>query len=150
MHTRDVDRIALNTKKFKKYQKEALNTIVGEIIPRVTVDNLHGPVQRPFNHKSACSRTYFLDSPGGKGNPFTFPTMQAILNARKHSVIAVSTSAVAASFLEDGQTARSVLKIPIPIHADSIRNISMESKIAKELRQASLILRDEIVMCARY
>ena len=57
---------------------------------------------------------------------------------------------MAVSLLEDGRTAHSVYKIPIPIYADSVCNISMESKIANELRKASLILWDEIVMCAWY
>ena len=66
MDTKNVDSIALNTRKFKKDQKEVFNTIVREILPRVIADNLHATVQRPFNHQSACSRTYFLDAPGGR------------------------------------------------------------------------------------
>ena len=40
--------------------------------------------------------------------------------------------------------------MPIPIFVDSVYNISMESKIDNELRKASLVLWDEVVMCARY
>ena len=57
---------------------------------------------------------------------------------------------MAVSLLEYGRTVHSVFNIPILIYADSVCNISIESKIANELRQASLILWDEIVMCARY
>ena len=150
MDTKNIDSIAMNTKKFNKGQKEVFNTIVGEILLGVTAGNLHAAVQRPSNHQSTRSRTYFLDAPGGTGKTFTIRAIQAILKARKRSIFAVATSAVAASLLEDGRTAHSVFKIPIPIYADSVCNISMESKIATELRQASLILCDEIVMCTRY
>ena len=136
--------------KFNKDQRKVFNTIVGEILHGMTADNLYAPVQSPFNHQSAYSRAYFLDAPGGTGKTFTIHAIQSILKARKHSIIAVATSAVAASLLEDGRTAHSVFKIPIPIYADSVCNISMESKIANELRRASLIIWDEIVMCARY
>ena len=48
------------------------------------------------------------------------------------------------------ERAHSVFKTTIPIYVDSVPNISMGSKIADELRQASLLLWDEIVMCARF
>ena len=93
---------------------------------------------------------YFLHVPDGTGKTFTVHPIKSILKARKHYIIAIAISTVAASLLEDGRMAHSVFKISIPIYADSVCNISMESKIANELRHASLIIWDEIVMCARY
>ena len=76
--------------------------------------------------------------------------MQSVLRLRKHTVIAVATSAVTASLLEDGRTAQSAFKIPIPCHGDILCNISLECEIAYRLRRASLIIWYEIVMCLRY
>ena len=73
-----------------------------------------------------------------------------MLRLRKHKVIAVATPAVAASLLEDGRTPHSAFKIPIPCHADSVCNISLESEIEHRIQRASLIIWDEIVMCLRY
>ena len=96
MYTKNVDTISLNSKKFNKDHKEVFNTIVGEIPPGKIADNLLASVQCPFNQQSASSRKYFLSEPGGTGQTFPIRTMQAILTAPKHIVIAVATSAVAA------------------------------------------------------
>ena len=146
----DIKSIISCTEKFRKEQRNVFNTILGEILPGVTADNPEAPVQRPFNHYSLRPCSYFLDAPGGTEKTFTIRAVQSALRLRKHKVIAVATSAVAASLLEDGQTAHSAFKIPIPCHADSVCNISLESEIAHRLRSASLIIWNEIVMCLRH
>ena len=123
---------------------------MSEILPGVTTENLDAPVQRPFNHKPTCSRAYFLGAPGGTGKTFTIRAIQSLLKIREHRVIAVATSAVAASLLDGGRSAHSEFKIPIPCYLESVCNISMESKLANDIRRASLIIWDEIVMCLRY
>ena len=67
MNTETIETIEQNIKTFIKGQTNVFNTIVGEIVPGVTAENLDAPVQRPFNHKSACSRAYFLYASGGTG-----------------------------------------------------------------------------------
>ena len=81
--------IALNSEKFNKDQEEVLNTIVGEILSGVTADNLHAPVERPFNHQSACFRGYFLDAPGGTGKTLPFAQYKQFL---RHASIALLPS----------------------------------------------------------
>ena len=145
-----MERILASTKTFNTGQKEVFNKIVGEILCGVTAGNPNAPVQHPFNPRSSTSRAYFLDALGVTGKTFTIRATQALLKLRKHSFIAVATSALAAFLLENGRTAHSFFKIPIPCYADSVCNISMESKLANELRRASLITWDEIVMCQRH
>ncbi len=65
-------------------------------------------------------------------------------------MIPVATSAVAPSLLENGRTAHSVFKIPIPCDAESVCNISIASASAALIREADLIIWDEIIMCVRY
>ncbi len=72
------------------------------------------------------------------------------MSIRRHGVIAVATSVVAASLLQNGRTAHSLFKIPIPCYSGSACNISMETKIADTIRYASLIIWDKLVMCGRY
>ena len=100
--------------------------------------------------KGNSERAYFLDAPGGTGKTFTIRAIQALLQLRNRTVLPVATSAVAASLLPGGRTAHSVFKIPIPCFVDSVCNISMDSQLAQEIRNASLIVWDEIVMCMRY
>ena len=46
----NIESIVLNTIKFNKDQKELFNTIVGEILHEVTVDNICASIQRPLNN----------------------------------------------------------------------------------------------------
>ena len=126
------------------------NTIVCEILPVFTAENLNTPVQCPFNHKSACFRACISDPPGGTGKTFSIRAVHSSLKIRKHTVIAVGKSAVAASLPDGGRTVHSDFKIPIPCYVEIVCDISMDSKIANDIRRASLIIWDEIVVCLRY
>ena len=76
--------------------------------------------------------------------------IQLLLEWRGRKVIPVATSAVAASVLQRGRTARSVFKISIPCDSKSVCNISLKSELAASIRETDLIVWDEIVMCIRY
>ena len=95
-------------------------------------------------------RTFFVDAPGGTGKTFTIRKIQGFLEIRNKRVIPFSTSAVVAFLLSGGKTAHSVFKLPIPCFAESVRSISMDSALANEIRDAALIVWDEIVMLMRY
>ena len=77
-------------------------------------------------------------------------TIQSLLELRGRSVISTATSAVEASLLERDRTAHSAFKRPIPCDFESVCGISMDSKLAAQIRKADLIIWDEIVMCTRY
>ncbi len=62
-----IESIFMNPKKLNRDQKWVFNVIIGEILPEVTAQNLRASVQHQFNHKSAFSRTYFLDAPEEQG-----------------------------------------------------------------------------------
>ncbi len=59
-------------------------------------------------------------------------------------------SAVAASLLERSRTAHSAFKVPIPCGSESVCSISIDSKLAVQIRKADLIISNEIVLCAPY
>ena len=123
--TQSLESMELNTKKLNEGQENVLNTMVDEILPGITAENLFAPVQRPFHHQSSYSRAYFLDADEGAGKTFTFRGIQSLSKIHKHTRIAVATSAVVASLLEDGRTVHSVSKIPIPCYAESVCNINL-------------------------
>ncbi len=58
MNSQTIESISINTKKINKGQMFAFNTIIGEFITGFTAQNLHAPVESPFNNKSGCSRVY--------------------------------------------------------------------------------------------
>lgn len=135
---------------FNEEQRVVFDAIVGEVLPGVNADDPLAPVDESKLSNVVKSRGYFLDSPGGTGKTFTIRTIHALLRLRERNVIAVATSAVAASLLDGGRTAHSVFKIPIPCYAESVCSISLDSALAARIREADLIIWDEIVMCVRY
>nr|XP_033511796.1 ATP-dependent DNA helicase pfh1-like [Nicotiana tomentosiformis] len=60
--------------------------------------------------------------------------------------LATTTSGVAASILSGGRTAHSHFKIPIDIEENATCNISKQSALAGLIRDAKLILWDEVSM----
>ena len=64
-------------------------------------------------------------------------------------MLSVASSAMAALILIDGQTAHSMLGIPIPINEASFSHIKKNSEKADMLRQTSLIIWDEAAMQSR-
>ncbi len=135
---------------FNKGQKAVFNAVVGEILHGVTADQPFAPVSEKKGSTERKSSGTFLDAPGGTGKTFVMRTIQSFLKLRGQKVISTATSAVAASLLERGRTAHSAFKVPIPCDSDSVCSISMDSKLAAQIRKADLIIWDEIVMCARY
>jgi len=138
---------------FNEGQRAVFNAVVGAILPGVSTDNLEGASSSTAHSPQIASdlhRVFFLDAPGGTGKTFVTRAIQGFLKIRGKQAIAVATSAVAAQLLDEGRTAHSTFKIPIPCLADSTCHISANSQLAAHMRAAHLIIWDEIVMCHRY
>ena len=63
--------------------------------------------------------------------------------------IATATSGIAASIMPRGRTAHSRFKIPIKLTDHSMCSFTKQSGTAELLRQASLIIWDEVAMTKR-
>ena len=98
---------------------------------------------RPSN----ISRASSLEKPNKTGNTFTIRFIQPILKLLEQKVIAVVTSVVAASLFDGWRTVHPAFKIRIPFISDLVYNLSTDSRLASNIRQGSLIIQDEIVMC---
>ena len=89
---------------------------------------------------------FFVAGSGGFGKSFTWNTLIHSSRGHRLIVLSVASSAMAALILIDGQTAHSMLGIPIPINKASFSYIKKNSEKAGMLRQTSLIIRDEAAM----
>ncbi|GBP97984.1 hypothetical protein EVAR_69294_1 [Eumeta japonica] len=56
---------------------------------------------------------FFLDAPGGTGKKFLMSLILATIRTRSDILVAIASSGIAATLLEDCRTARSVLKLPL-------------------------------------
>ena len=63
--------------------------------------------------------------------------------------MATATSGIAASIMPGGRTAHSRFKIPIKLQDNSVCNFTKQSGSAALLREASLIIWDEVAMTRR-
>ena len=100
----------------------------------------------PLVRKDSC---YFVDGPGGTGKSFFFNTLIEYMLSRKRNVIVTASSGVAAQLLRGGRTAHSTFGIPVSNDPVLISKIEANTKEAKLLKAADLIIWDEAPMMSR-
>jgi hypothetical protein len=100
--------------------------------------------------ESKSGQCFFLHGPGGTGKTFVYNTLCCALRAQGKIVICVASSGIAALILMGGRTSHFRLKIPIEIHEKSTCSIKKNSLEAELIRQADLLIYDEVAMQHRY
>ncbi|XP_009800704.1 uncharacterized protein [Nicotiana sylvestris] len=103
-------------------------------------------LQRVFANKS---RAFFIDGPGGSGKRFLYCALLATVRSKGFVALATTTSGVAASILPEGRTVHSRFKFPINIDEKFSCNISKQSSLAPLIRDAKLIVWDEVSMAKK-
>ena len=96
------------------------------------------------HHKEG--KAFFFHSEGGGGKTYVCNTVLATVRADKHVALPVASSAIGALLLDDGRTAHSRFKIPIPIHESSTCRIPKNSDLAEVICQTDIIIHDEAPM----
>jgi ATP-dependent DNA helicase PIF1 len=91
-------------------------------------------------HKSEC---FFVDGPGGTGKTFLYNTLLATIRSSGKIAVAVASSRIAVLLIIGGRTAHSRFKIPLKVNESSTCNISQNSKEARLINLAKLIIWDE-------
>jgi len=102
--------------------------------------------ERIFSNKVGA---FFIDGPRGTRKTFLYRALLATVRSMGYIALATATSGVAASILPGGRTAHSRFKIPIDIDENTSCNISKESSLAGLIRDAKLIVWDEVFMAKR-
>ncbi|PHU25241.1 hypothetical protein BC332_03573 [Capsicum chinense] len=98
-------------------------------------------MERIFSHRAGA---FFIDGPGGTRKTFLCRALLATIRLKGYIAFATTTSGVAASILLDGRTAYSRFKISINVDDTFSCNISKQSALACLIRDAKLIIWDEI------
>jgi hypothetical protein len=114
-------------------QTEAFNKIVA------AVDN-----------ENEQERYFFLDGPGGSGKTYLYTTLMSFLRGRSNTVLPFATTGIAATLLAGGRTIHSGFKLPVPLDERSVSSMRAGTTNANNLRDASLILMDEISMLSKH
>ncbi|XP_049387970.1 uncharacterized protein LOC125852282 [Solanum stenotomum] len=92
---------------------------------------------------------FFIDGPGGTGKSFLYRALLATVRHKGFIALATASSGVAASLLPGGRTAHSRFKIPTDVNENFTCNISKQSSLASLIRDAQLIVWDEISMAKK-
>ena len=106
--------------------------------------NAFHAIMEAVENETHSERMFFLNAPGGFGKTFLIEAILSTVRVMGKIALAVVSSGIAAELLEDGQTAHSRFKIPIPINRSSVCNISLQSSDAHLVRETSIIIWDEI------
>ncbi|CEL62802.1 hypothetical protein RSOLAG1IB_12576 [Rhizoctonia solani AG-1 IB] len=91
-------------------------------------------------------KVFFLDGPAGTGKTFLYKTLCYQLRSEGKIVLCVASSGIAALLLPGGRTSHSRLKIPIKVNDNSTCSINKNSDLGQMIKQAKLIIWDEVPM----
>ena len=94
----------------------------------------------------------FFYAPGGTGKTFLISLILARIRSQNHIALAIASSGIAATLLDDGRTAHSALKLPLNIHTnpEAMCNIKKHSGMAEVLRNCKIIIWDECTMAHKH
>lgn len=130
------------------YNVSSLQQQISESVPRLNTEQklvFDIVVQRIYNGEGGL---FFLDAPGGTGKTFLLNLLLAQIRKDKGIAVAVASSGIAATLLDGGRTAHSVLKLPLNLHHEEIPvcNITKNSDRGRMLQQCKLLVWDECTM----
>ena len=96
------------------------------------------------------AKQFVINAPGGCGKTFVFDCISTYLRSKGLIVICCASTGIAAWNLEGGRTAHSTFKIPIDADKDSTSGIKAQSSEAAVLKEAKMIIWDEIFNVHQY
>ena len=88
--------------------------------------------------------------PGGTGKTYLYKTIMYIGRSRNEIVLPFATTGIAATLLPEGRTVHSGFRLPVPLDKTSVSRITETLPEATKIRNAILIIIDEITMLPKY
>ncbi|CAH2226617.1 jg9019, partial [Pararge aegeria aegeria] len=130
------------------YDAASLQQQITESVPRLNPEQrlvFENVVQKI---ESGEGGLFFLDAPGGTGKTFLLNLLLAQIRKDKGVAVAVASSGIAATLLNGGRTAHSVLKLPLNLAHEEmpVCNITKNSDRGRMLQQCKLLVWDECTM----
>ena len=101
-------------------------------------------------YSNSTPSMFYLDGPGGIGKSYVENVIITKVRSNGDIALAVASSGIAALLLEGGRTAHSRFKIPIDPDGTSFCYISKQSDLGDLIRQAKVVLWDEISMTNKF
>ncbi|GBN42705.1 hypothetical protein AVEN_52569-1 [Araneus ventricosus] len=106
-------------------------------------------ITRAIGNNNENDRYSFLDDPDGSGKTFLYSTLLSFIRGKGDIALPFATTGIAATLLKGGRTVHSGFKLPVPLLDTSVSSMRPTSPEADKLRQAVLIIIDEITMLTK-
>ncbi|XP_024871388.1 uncharacterized protein LOC112454320 [Temnothorax curvispinosus] len=103
-------------------------------------------VMRAIDNENEPQRLFCIDGFAGSGKTYLFNTFLSVIRGRNEEVLPCASTGIAATLLKGGRTYHSLFQLSIPIYDSAKSNIRGNSKAARELISAKLIIWDEVSM----
>jgi hypothetical protein len=87
---------------------------------------------------------FCVDAPAGSGKTFLFTILAYFIRMNGGICLCMASTGNAAENMEGGKTAHSRFRLPIPVLEDSVCGIKLQTSEATVIREAKLLLWDEI------
>jgi hypothetical protein len=87
---------------------------------------------------------FCVDAPAGSGKTFLFKHLANFVRMNGEICLCLASTGIAAENMQGGRTAHSRFKLPIPVLEDSVCGVKLQSSDATVIREAKLILWDEV------
>lgn len=135
----------------QQYNRNDLTAFVNDNVPKLVPDQRHAYETIVDSVNNNMGRLFFLDAPGGTGKTFLANLILAKIRQSGKIAIAVASSGIAATLLNEGKTAHSTFKLPLSVSLDqrSTCSIRKNGPLGKLLQDASLVIWDECTMSHR-
>ena len=95
-------------------------------------------------------KVFCMNACGGSGKTYTINLLLAAVRAQGDIALGTALSGIAATLLDNGRTLHSRCRVPIRIDETSMCNISKRESLSQLLRQAKLLVIDEVTMGHRH
>ena len=127
------------------YDKDEESRNLATKLPLLNEEQVHAYREIVNSVEQAEGKMFFLSGPGGTGKTFVYKVICHKVQCEGWITLCVASSGIAALLIPGGWTAHSMFKLPIEgLSSESTCNIPKESTRADLIRQAKLIIWDEI------
>lgn len=92
---------------------------------------------------------YFIDGPGGTGKTYLYNVIINYCVLNNILYLPIAFTGIAASLLKNGRTVHSQFRIPFDFDDKSTCNVPTQSPLATFIRNARIIIWDEISLCRK-
>lgn len=146
------DLVNTDLQREKQYNDVDLATIIVNNEPLLTAErkNIYNRIMLTVDADQGGF--FFLDTPGGIGKTFLISLILAKTRSQQKIALAIASSGIAATLLDDGRTAHSALKLPLDIHNKQTQYVTLKKKsgMAIVLQKSAIIIWDECTMTHKH